>query len=178
MADWGTAGGQTSSRVLSASVLEPRPTVPMPLFRPLQAGGRGGGGLHPHPASPGRGAAESPRGGDGPQGGRAGHLPLHGPGSAEVPAHHPAAALPQHGEHPAAPGLLHHQQHDPQGAAGHRARGVPLQGVVRSANIRGFSQAPMNKNEGFSLILCGFGTVAFLSCLWRPLDSSRGKTFT
>uniref|UniRef100_A0A3B3I956 VANGL planar cell polarity protein 1 n=1 Tax=Oryzias latipes TaxID=8090 RepID=A0A3B3I956_ORYLA len=36
--------------------------------------------------------------------------------AAEIPEDHQAAALPQHGEHPAAPGLLHHQQHDAQGA--------------------------------------------------------------
>uniref|UniRef100_H0UWU0 VANGL planar cell polarity protein 1 n=1 Tax=Cavia porcellus TaxID=10141 RepID=H0UWU0_CAVPO len=36
-------------------------------------------------------------------------------GTTEVPANHSAAALPQHGEHPPTSGLLHHQQHDPQG---------------------------------------------------------------
>lgn len=114
VAGWDTAGGQEPFQV--PMTLFPNP-VPMPGFHCPQAGGRGGGGLHSHPASPGRGAAEGPGGGDGPQGGRAGHLPVHGPGPAEVPAHHAAAALPQHGEHPAAPGLLHHPQHDPEGAA-------------------------------------------------------------
>ncbi|MEQ2211767.1 hypothetical protein XENOCAPTIV_015047 [Xenoophorus captivus] len=63
----------------------------------------------------GGGAEEGSRGRDGPQGGSSSNLPLHGPGPAEVPENHQAAALPQHGEHPAAPGLLHHQQHDAQG---------------------------------------------------------------
>lgn len=111
---------------------------------PPQAGGCGRGGLHPHPASAGRRAAEGPRRGDGPTGGGPGHLPVHGPGSAEVPAGHSAAALPQHGKHPTAPGLLHHQQHDPQGAAWHElAR--PVRGMPRSGGIKGPLRAPTHE---------------------------------
>uniref|UniRef100_A0A3B4WP19 VANGL planar cell polarity protein 1 n=1 Tax=Seriola lalandi dorsalis TaxID=1841481 RepID=A0A3B4WP19_SERLL len=80
--------------------------------------GGGRGGVHSHQAHAGGGSEEGSGGRDGPAGGGAGHLPLHGSGPAEVPEDHQAAALPQHGEHPAAPGLLHHQQHDAQGVPG------------------------------------------------------------
>lgn len=84
---------------------------------PLQACCGGGGGLHAHQASPrrrGRLVSETPQGGDGPSGGSSGHLRPHGPGHAEVPADHSAAGLPQHGEHPHSPAVLHHAQHDAQ----------------------------------------------------------------
>lgn len=81
----------------------------------IQTGGGSRGGLHTYQANAGGGAEEGSRRRDGPAGGGAGHFSLHGSGPAEVPEDHQAAALPQHGKHPAAPGLLHHQQHDPQG---------------------------------------------------------------
>lgn len=84
----------------------------------VQAGCSGRRGLHAHQASQrGRGSlvSETPQGGDGPQGSRPGDLCPHGPGHAEVPEDHTAAGLPQHGEHPHTPAVLHHSQHDAQG---------------------------------------------------------------
>lgn len=80
-----------------------------------QSGGGSRGGIHTYQANAGRGAEESPRRRDGPTRSCPGHLPFHGSGPAEVPEDHKAAALPQHGEHPATPGLLYHTQHDTQG---------------------------------------------------------------
>lgn len=85
---------------------------------PPQAGGGRRGSLHPHQASPrwrGHLVAQTPAGGDGPEGGGPGHLCSHGAGDAEVPARHKAAVLPHHGEHYQPPAVLHHTQHDPQG---------------------------------------------------------------
>lgn len=85
------------------------------LFYLLQTGGGCGRGFHTHPACAGRGTEEVSRRRDGPARGGTGHLPINGTSAAEIPAHNTAAALPQHGEHPAAPGLLYHTQHDTKG---------------------------------------------------------------
>ncbi|XP_059346280.1 vang-like protein 2 isoform X1 [Ammospiza nelsoni] len=111
---------------------------------PCQAGGGGGGGLHAHQAAAG-GGAEEPAGDHGPARGRPGHLRLHGPRHAEVPEDHQAAALPHHGEHPAAPRVLHHPRHDPQGLPGavpdgrphHPVPQGPLAGQAVDAGQRG-----------------------------------------
>uniref|UniRef100_A0A8C6YLV1 Vang-like 2 n=1 Tax=Naja naja TaxID=35670 RepID=A0A8C6YLV1_NAJNA len=67
--------------------------------------------LHPHQMAPG-GGPEEPPGDHGPLGGCPGHLRLHGLRHAELPAHHQAAAVPHDGQHPSAPGVLHHPRHD------------------------------------------------------------------
>lgn len=82
---------------------------------PSQAGGGSRGSVYTHQAHAGGRAEKSTWGRYGPSRSSTSHLPIHGSGSAEVPEDHQAAALPQHGEHPATPGLLHHQQHDAQG---------------------------------------------------------------
>lgn len=96
----------------------------------LQACGCSRRGFHSHQTPAGRGTAESSRRDDGPPRSSPGNLPLHGKSSAEVPSHHPPAAVPQHGEHLATLVLLHHQQHDTKGkafsnaAAGGREKGM------------------------------------------------------
>uniref|UniRef100_A0A8C2YCT3 VANGL planar cell polarity protein 2 n=1 Tax=Coturnix japonica TaxID=93934 RepID=A0A8C2YCT3_COTJA len=74
-----------------------------------QACGCSGGGFHSYQTPPDRGTAKSSRRDDGLSRSSPGNLPIHGKGHAEILAHHPAAAVPQHGEHPATPVLLHHQ---------------------------------------------------------------------
>lgn len=43
------------------------------------------------------------------------HICADGPGHAEIPEDHPTTGLPQHGEHPHTPAVLHHTQHDAKG---------------------------------------------------------------
>lgn len=104
--------------------LDTNPKLRFLCFFSSQTGGGGGGSVHTYQAHAGGGAEEGSRGRDGPARGSTGHFPIHGSRPAEVPEDHQAAALPQYGEHPAAPGLLHHQQHDTQGQSTRRSHSL------------------------------------------------------
>ncbi|CAN0396627.1 unnamed protein product, partial [Lampetra planeri] len=138
------------------------------------AGGGGGGGVHARAAPAGRGAACRHGPHYGPAGGGAGHLPLDGASPAEVSPRHQAAALPQHGGHPQAPGPLHRTRHDGTGLPGEVPEPGP-HGAVRAGQVAELPVAPAERRA------CDVGAARrhrLLAGARRPLPRGDGVTST